>query len=107
MPDDHDIQTEATELLRTLIRNACVNTGDPASGQEVRSVDALEDYFAGSGVATERHTSEPGRTSLIARIVPDDLAMGNTSSRISTPEARAVRAPAEPGEGEHDHDRPI
>ena len=30
-------ETEATELLRTLIRNACVNDGTPASGHEDRN----------------------------------------------------------------------
>ena len=51
MRDDVSLETEATELLRTLIRNGCVNTGDPASGHEDRSVDALEVYFAGSGLS--------------------------------------------------------
>lgn len=32
----------ATELLRALIRDACVNDGDPASGQEVRNADAAD-----------------------------------------------------------------
>src|SRR5262245_41647089 len=40
MTEDTTVEVEATELLRTLIRNACVNTGDPASGHEHRSVDA-------------------------------------------------------------------
>ena len=84
MPDDRTIETEATELLRTLIRNACVNDGTPASGQEVKSVDALEDFFAGSGVAFERHESLPGRQSLVVRIegrdrqAPTLLLMGHT-----------------------------
>jgi len=37
MIDEARIETEATELLRTLIRNACVNTGEAASGHEERS----------------------------------------------------------------------
>jgi acetylornithine deacetylase/succinyl-diaminopimelate desuccinylase-like protein len=84
MPDDRTIETEATELLRTLIRNACVNDGTPTSGQEVKSVDALEDFFAGSGVAFERHESLPGRQSLVVRIegrdrqAPTLLLMGHT-----------------------------
>jgi acetylornithine deacetylase/succinyl-diaminopimelate desuccinylase-like protein len=47
-------------------------------------VDALEDYFAGSGLSCERYTSEPGRTSLITRIegrdsaAPTLLLMGHT-----------------------------
>ena len=84
MRDDQTIETESTELLRTLIRNGCVNDGTAASGQEVKSVDALEDFFAGSGVALERHQSLPGRASLVARIegrdpgAPRLLLMGHT-----------------------------
>jgi acetylornithine deacetylase/succinyl-diaminopimelate desuccinylase-like protein len=84
MRDDVAVETESTELLRTLIRNACVNTGEPTSGHEARSVDALEAYFAGSGLSCERYTSEPGRTSLITRIegrdrqAPTLLLMGHT-----------------------------
>jgi len=84
MSDEMAIQTEATELLRTLIRNACVNDGTAASGQEVKSVAALEDFFAGSGLALERHESLPGRGSLVARIegrdrqAPTLLLMGHT-----------------------------
>src|SRR4030095_15509877 len=75
---------EATELLRTLIRNKCVNDGTGASGQETRSVSALETYFNGAGVACERYTPQAGRESLIARIEGSDpkaprlLLMGHT-----------------------------
>jgi carboxypeptidase PM20D1 len=61
-----------------------VNDGTATSGQEVRSVDALEDFFAGSGVAFERHESLPGRASLVVRIegrdrqAPTLLLMGHT-----------------------------
>jgi acetylornithine deacetylase/succinyl-diaminopimelate desuccinylase-like protein len=84
MRDDIALETEATALLRTLIRNGCVNTGEAASGHEDRSVAALEDYFAGSGLACERYTSQPGRTSLVTRLegrdpkAPTLLLMGHT-----------------------------
>ena len=84
MAEDTAIETQATELLRTLIRNGCVNTGEAASGHEDRSVDALEDFFAGSGLSCARYTSEPGRMSLITRIegtdrkAPTLLLMGHT-----------------------------
>src|SRR5262245_29196831 len=84
MTDDHVVETESTELLRTLIRNACVNDGTAGSGQEAKSVDALDDFFAGSGLTIERHQSLPGRMSLIARIegrepaAPRLLLMGHT-----------------------------
>ena len=63
---------------------ACADPSSFASGQETRSCAALEDYFAGAGVACERYTSEPGRESLIARIEGSDpkaprlLLMGHT-----------------------------
>src|SRR5262245_64532076 len=84
MTEDTAIETQSTELLRTLIRNGCVNTGEPSSGHEDRSVDALEDFFASSGLSCERYTSEPGRMSLITRIegrdpkAPALLLMGHT-----------------------------
>src|SRR5499427_3404657 len=84
MSDDTAIETQATELLRTLIRNGCVNTGEAASGHEDRSVAALEDFFAGSGLSCERYASQPGRMSLITRIegtdrkAPTLLLMGHT-----------------------------
>ena len=84
MRDDQVVETESTELLRTLIRNACVNDGTAESGQEAKSVDALEDFFAGSGLTIERHQSLPGRMSLVAKIegrdpsAPRLLLMGHT-----------------------------
>jgi acetylornithine deacetylase/succinyl-diaminopimelate desuccinylase-like protein len=84
MRDEVAVETQATELLRTLIRNGCVNTGEAASGHEERSVDALEDFFAGTGLACQRYTSQPGRTSLVTRIegrdpkAPTLLLMGHT-----------------------------
>ena len=84
MTDDRNLETEATELLRTLIRNACVNDGTPPSGHEERNADALEVYLAGAGLAFERHAAAPGRVSLITRIEGSDataptlLLMGHT-----------------------------
>src|SRR5258705_4392952 len=84
MTEDTAIEPQATELLRTLIRNGCVNTGEASSGHEERSVAALEDFFAGTGLSCERYTSEPGRMSLITRIegrdpkAPTLLLMGHT-----------------------------
>ena len=91
MRDEQTIETESTELLRTLIRNGCVNTGEASSGHEARSVDALEGFFAGSGLSCERYTSEPGRTSLITRLegtdrrAPTLLLMGHTDVVPVTP----------------------
>ena len=44
---------ETTELLRTLIRNACVNDGTPESGHETRSVDLLAQYVGDTGLAMD------------------------------------------------------
>jgi acetylornithine deacetylase/succinyl-diaminopimelate desuccinylase-like protein len=80
------LTAEPTELLRTMIRNACVNNDTVGSGQEIRNVAALEDYFAGSGLTCHRYEAEgaPGRASLVARIegrdpkAPTLLLMGHT-----------------------------
>lgn len=84
MTDETALETEATELLRSLIKNACVNDGTPASGHEDKSCDAIDAYFQGSGLRTERYTAAPGRVSLITRIegtdkkAPTLLLMGHT-----------------------------
>ena len=78
------LTAEPTELLRTMIRNACVNDDTIGSGQEIRNVAALEDYFAGSGLTCQRYEAAPGRASLVTRIegrdrkAPTLLLMGHT-----------------------------
>lgn len=66
--------SETTELLQALIRNACVNDGSIASGQEVRNVTTLAGLLEGSGLDLERHESAPGRASLVARLEGRDPA---------------------------------
>jgi acetylornithine deacetylase/succinyl-diaminopimelate desuccinylase-like protein len=79
-----DPTAEATELLRDLIRNQCVNDGRIESGQETKSVDLLGNYLEGAGLDLERYEPQPGRTSLVARIegsdpqAPSLLLMGHT-----------------------------
>lgn len=53
------------ELLQSLIRNACVNDGTVASGQEHRSVDTLQRFFGVEGTVFE---PAPGRQSVVYRI---------------------------------------
>ncbi|POH64828.1 acetylornithine deacetylase [Cryobacterium zongtaii] len=66
---DPDVLTRQTvDLLRDLIRNACVNDGTADSGGEIRSVRTLEGFFAGSGLELEVVEPHPGRASLIARL---------------------------------------
>lgn len=75
---------ETVELLQAMIRNACVNDGTEASGEEVRNADALEHFLEGSGLDIERYTSIPGRDSIVARIegtdpdAPSLCLMGHT-----------------------------
>ncbi len=56
---------EAVELLVTMIRNACVNTGEPASGHEIRSVHTIQGYLGDIGTVIE---PIPGRATDIYRI---------------------------------------
>lgn len=75
---------EVTELLRELIRAACVNDGSVGSGHESRAVDILRPYLEGRGLELETYEPRPGRQSLIARIAGSDrdapslMLMGHT-----------------------------
>ncbi len=63
---------QTIELLQAMIRNACVNDGTVASGQEVRNAELLAAVLDGTGVDLELVHAAPGRTSLIARIEGSD-----------------------------------
>ncbi|MGI8393306.1 M20/M25/M40 family metallo-hydrolase [Leucobacter sp. W1038] len=65
---------DAVGLLRALIREACVNTGDPASGGEIRAVRVLQRFFADAPVEIQVFEAAPGRASLIARVPGTDPA---------------------------------
>ncbi len=56
---------EAVELLVAMIRNACVNTGDPGSGHEIRSVRTIQEYLGDPGTVIE---PIPERASVIYRV---------------------------------------
>lgn len=58
---------EVVELLTTMIRNGCVNTGDVASGHEVRTADTLAAHL-GDVLDTAVVDAAPGRRSLVARL---------------------------------------
>jgi acetylornithine deacetylase/succinyl-diaminopimelate desuccinylase-like protein len=62
---------EVVELLTTMIRHGCVNTGDVASGHEVRTADTLAAVL-GDVVDTAVVDAAPGRRSLIARLPGTD-----------------------------------
>jgi acetylornithine deacetylase/succinyl-diaminopimelate desuccinylase-like protein len=84
--DVDDAQTGRTvELLRTLIRNACVNDGTPSSGEEVRNADLLTTYLDGVGpIELEHYEPLPGRRSVLATLegsdptAPTVLLVGHT-----------------------------
>lgn len=65
---------ELTELLRQLIRNACVNDGRPDSGDEIRNADTLAAYLGTAGLDVERFSPPglAGRQSIVARIAGTD-----------------------------------
>jgi hypothetical protein len=79
-----DPTAEVTALLQALIRNACVNDGDVASGGETRSVEVIAEHLGTSGLDVERYEPAPGRGSLLARIegtdpsAPTLLLLGHT-----------------------------
>jgi acetylornithine deacetylase/succinyl-diaminopimelate desuccinylase-like protein len=87
-----DPTDEATDLLRDLIRNQCVNDGRVESAQETKSVDLLGNYLEGAGLDLERYEPQPGRTSLVTRIegtdptAPSLLLMGHTDVVPVNPE---------------------
>jgi acetylornithine deacetylase/succinyl-diaminopimelate desuccinylase-like protein len=72
MASENSRTAEATDLLRHLIRNQCVNDGTAASGHEHRSAELLGDYLEGSGLDLETYEPEAGRTSLVAKIHGSD-----------------------------------
>lgn len=83
---------EVVELLQHLIRNACVNDGDPDSGNERLSADLLKSYLEGSGLELELYEPAPGRASLVGRIegsdpdAPSVCLMGHTDVVPVSPE---------------------
>lgn len=72
-----ELFTESLDLLRTLVRNACVNDLTPDSGQEVRNADTLEDFFTAEpavrdAVTITRLEPRPGRTSIVVTVEGSD-----------------------------------
>ena len=63
---------ETIPLLQELIRQRCVNTGDPASGNEMRSVEVLKRFFADTGLEYEVVEPAPGRGSIVLRVPGTD-----------------------------------
>ena len=62
------LTNQTIELLQTMIRHECVNTGESDSGEEIRNSDVLESFLEGPGVEVERFDCLPGRLSMVALI---------------------------------------
>jgi acetylornithine deacetylase/succinyl-diaminopimelate desuccinylase-like protein len=62
---ESDWRDDAVALTSALIANACVNTGDPASGNEIASVRTIQEYLGEDGIVIE---PLPGRASVVYRI---------------------------------------
>lgn len=63
-----DLSGEVTEVLRAMIRNACVNDGTSESGHEERNSDLLRGLLDVPGLELETYEPLPGRASLVARM---------------------------------------
>ena len=71
-PEGRLFQEEFLPLFRQLIRNACVNTGQPASGHEDLSVATLQEFFAKRGLRGEVFHAQKGRGNLLIRVPGTD-----------------------------------
>ncbi|AQQ14053.1 Succinyl-diaminopimelate desuccinylase [Corynebacterium glaucum] len=90
-------------LLKDLIRNACVNDLTPDSGQEVRSANTLEAFFAEVGdtalpVKVQRFEPHPGRVSVAFTIEGTDpdaepLTLLGHTDVVPVDEAKWTRGP--------------
>ena len=86
------LTNQTIELLQTMIRHECVNTGESDSGEEIRNSDVLESFLEGPGVEVERFDCLPGRRSMVARIegtdptAPSLCLMGHTDVVPVSPE---------------------
>jgi len=82
----------AVELLQQLIRNACVSTGFPSTGEESRNAETLRSVFDGSPFDVEWVEDVSGRASLVARMTGSDptapslALMGHTDVVPADPE---------------------
>ena len=56
---------DAVHLTQQLISNACVNTGEPGSGNEIVSVRTIQKYLGREGTVVE---PLPGRASVVYRV---------------------------------------
>lgn len=67
---DPKLTGRTVEVLQAMIRNACVNDGTAASGQEVRNVAVLEDVL--DGLDAVHYEPVPGRRSMLTTVEGTD-----------------------------------
>jgi acetylornithine deacetylase/succinyl-diaminopimelate desuccinylase-like protein len=76
--------SDVVALTQQLIRNACVNDGQPDSGEETRNADVIRTYVEGGGLEVEQFESRADPSSLVVRIegtdpdAPSLCLMGHT-----------------------------
>lgn len=61
-------QKELVPLVQQMIRNACVNTGSPDSGNEIKNAETLQKLLTESGIKSELLSCRENRSNLIARL---------------------------------------
>lgn len=89
---DPSLTGATVELLSQLIRTACVNDGDPASGQEVRNAELITAYLDVPEVEVTHHEPLPGRRSSVFTLegtdptAPTVLLLGHTDVVPVSPE---------------------
>lgn len=66
------VAEQAVPLLQTLIRNACVNTGDDSSGHETRSIETIRQFLRERDIDSSVYYENAERANLVARIHGSD-----------------------------------
>ena len=91
LDDVPELVDEVTDLLQHLIRNACVNDGNVASGHEARSVDTLR-ALSRPRRSRLRDATNPRRvaTSLVARIEGTDPTRRRCCSWVTPTSCRST-----------------
>lgn len=66
------VAEQAVPLLQTLIRNACINTGDDRSGHETRSIETIRQFLRERDIDSSVYYSDAERANLVARVHGSD-----------------------------------
>ncbi|MBN2441356.1 MAG: M20/M25/M40 family metallo-hydrolase [Spirochaetales bacterium] len=66
------MDNQCVNLLKSLIKNKCVNDGTPGSGNEIKSARTLKKFFHSYKIKSEILESAEGRANIIVRIPGTD-----------------------------------